>query len=58
MLSKRNDQPTFFDLAVQQRGAANRVLQTLNAKWNSLRPRRVGHTYGIGGRQAGRVGVL
>jgi hypothetical protein len=29
MQSKRNDQPTFFDLAVQQRGAANKVLETI-----------------------------
>jgi hypothetical protein len=29
MQPKRENQPTFFDLAVQQRGAANRVLETI-----------------------------
>jgi hypothetical protein len=28
MQPKRENQPTFFDLAVQQRGGANRVLET------------------------------
>jgi hypothetical protein len=29
MQPKRENQPTFFDLAVQQRGASNRVLETI-----------------------------
>ena len=29
MQPKRENQPTFFDLAVQQRGSANRVLETI-----------------------------
>ena len=30
MQTERNNQPTFFDLAMQQRGGANRVLETIN----------------------------
>ena len=30
MQLKRNNQPTFFDLAIEQRGAANRVLETIS----------------------------
>jgi IS5 family transposase len=59
MQPKRNNQPTFFDMAVQQRGAANKVLETITkevdfteAEW------RVATTYGTGGRPACRVGVL
>jgi IS5 family transposase len=59
MQSKRNDQPTFFDLAVQQRGAANKVLETITREVDfSTAEARVASTYGSGGRPACRVGVL
>src|ERR1700719_3262263 len=59
MQSKRNNQPTFFDLAVQQRGAANKVLETITREVDfSAAEERVAATYGIGGRPACRVGVL
>jgi len=59
MQSKRNDQPTFFDLAVQQRGAANKVLETITREVDfSAAEERVASTYGSGGRPACRVGVL
>src|ERR1700733_3958964 len=59
MQSKRNAQPTFFDLAVQQRGAANKVLETITREVDfSTAEARVASTYGSGGRPACRVGVL
>lgn len=59
MQPKRNDQPTFFDLAVQQRGAANKVLATIAREVDfSEAERRVAATYGAGGRPAHRAGVL
>jgi IS5 family transposase len=59
MRSKRNDQPTFFDLAVQQRGMANKVLDTITREVDfSVAEERVASTYGSGGRPACRVGVL
>src|SRR3984885_3972324 len=59
MQPKRNDQPTFFDLAVQQRGTANKVLETITREVDfSTAEARVASTYGSGGRPACRVGVL
>src|SRR5579872_1032152 len=59
MQTKRNNQPTFFDMAVQQRGAANQVLETITREVDfSEAERRVAATYGTGGRPACRVGVL
>lgn len=59
MQSKRDNQPTFFDLAVQQRGTANRVLETITQEVDfSAAEQRVAETYRSGGRPACRVGVL
>ena len=40
MQPKRENQPTFFDLAVQQRGSANRVLETITREVDFPIPRR------------------
>ncbi len=59
MQPKRQDQPTFFDLAVERRGAANRVLETITQVVDFTEAeQRVGATYGVGGRPASRAGVL
>ncbi len=59
MQTPRDNQPTFFDLAVQQRGASNRVLETIAREVDfSAAEARVAATYSHGGRPAGRVGVL
>ena len=59
MQSKRNNQPTFFDLAVQQRGATNKVLETISREVDfSKAEQQVAATYSNGGRPACRVGVL
>src|ERR1700689_840736 len=59
MQLKRDNQPTFFDIAVQQRGAANKVLDTITREVDfSEAERRVASTYSTGGRPACRVGVL
>ena len=59
MQPKRDNQPTFFDLAMQQRGAANKVLETITREVDfSVAEQRVAGTYGSGGRPACRVGVL
>jgi IS5 family transposase len=59
MQTKRNEQTTFFDLAVQQRGATNRVLETIAREVDfSEAETRVTATYSSGGRPACRVGVL
>lgn len=59
MQTPRDKQPTFFDLAVQQRGGANPVLDTIAREVNfSEAEARVAATYGRGGRPAARVGVL
>ena len=59
MQTERNNQPTFFDLAMQQRGGANRVLETINREVDfSDAEERVAATYRTGGRPACRVGVL
>jgi IS5 family transposase len=59
MQPKRANQPSFFDLAMQQRGAANRVLETIAREVDfSEAEARVAATYSHGGRPACRVGVL
>ena len=59
MQPKRENQPTFFDLAVQQRGSANRVLETIAREVDfTSAEERVAATYSHGGRPACRVGVL
>jgi transposase, IS5 family len=59
MQSQRENQPTFFDLAVQQRGSANRVLETIAREVDFLSAEeRVAATYSKGGRPACRVAVL
>jgi IS5 family transposase len=59
MQTKRSNQPTFFDLAVQQRGAANHVLETIANEVDFREAeQRVAATYSQGGRPACRVGVL
>jgi len=59
MQPQREKQPTFFDLAVQQRGGANRVLETIAREVDfTAAEERVAATYSQGGRPACRVGVL
>jgi IS5 family transposase len=59
MQTKRDNQPTFFDLAVQQRGSCNHVLETIAREVDfSEAEGRVASTYSQGGRPACRVGVL
>ena len=59
MQPKRQNQPTFFDLAIERRGASNRVLETITREVNFTEAEeRVAATYGQGGRPACRVGVL
>ena len=59
MQPKRENQPTFFDLAVQQRGSANRVLETITREVDfTAAEERVAATYRHGGRPACRVAVL
>lgn len=59
MQPKRENQPTFFDLALQQRGGANPVLETIAREVDfSQAEAQVAATYSQGGRPACRVGVL
>src|SRR5664279_1654405 len=59
MQPKRENQPTFFDLAVQQRGSTNRVLETIACEVDfTAAGECVAATYSHGGRPACRVGVL
>jgi IS5 family transposase len=59
MQPQRENQPTFFDLAVQQRGSANKVLETIAREVDfTAAEERVAATYSQGGRPACRVGVL
>jgi transposase, IS5 family len=59
MQIKRDNQSTFFELAVQQRGSANPVLETIAREVNfTVAEERVAATYGRGGRPGCRVGVL
>jgi transposase len=58
-LCREDNQPTFFDLAVQQRGATNKVLETIAREVDFREAeQRVAGTCGAGGRPACRVGVL
>lgn len=59
MQTKRDNQPTFFDMAVQQRGATNKVLETITREVDFREAEeQVAATYSTGGRPACRVGVL
>jgi IS5 family transposase len=59
MQPTRDNQPSFFDLAVQQRGATNRILETITREVDFREAEeRVATTYRHGGRPACRVGVL
>ena len=59
MQPKRENQSTFFDLAVQQRGAANRVLEIIAREVDfGQAEERVAATCSQLGRPACRVGVL
>lgn len=59
MQPSRDNQPTFFDLAVQRRGAINRVLETIAREVDFREAEaQVAATYSHGGRPATRVGVL
>jgi IS5 family transposase len=59
MQSKRDSQPTFFDLAIQQRGAANPVLDTIAREVDFRQAEeQVAATYSQGGRPGCRVAVL
>jgi IS5 family transposase len=59
MQTPRDNQSTFFDLAVQQRGGTNHVLETIACEVDfSQAEAQVAATYSTGGRPACRVGVL
>jgi transposase, IS5 family len=59
MQTPRDHQPTFFDLAVRQRGATNRVLETIAREVDfSEAEARVAATHSHGGRPTTRGGVL
>src|SRR4030081_2594293 len=59
MQPKRQNQPTFFDLAIERRRASNQVLETITSEVNFTEAEeRVAAHYGQGGRPACRVGVL
>src|SRR6267378_6055214 len=59
MQLKPTNQPSFFDLAIEQRGAVNRVLETISKVVDLTEAEeRVAATYSQGGRPACRVGVL
>jgi IS5 family transposase len=59
MQPTRDTQSTFFDLAFQQRGTTNKVLETINREVDfTAAEQQVAATYGTGGRPACAVGVL
>src|SRR5678815_5854973 len=59
MQLKRTNQPSFFDLAIEQRGAVNRVLETISKVVDLTEAEeRLAATYAPRGRPACRVGVL
>lgn len=59
MQTPREKQPTFFDLAIQQRATSNRVLEIIAREVDfSPAEARVASTYSQGGRPACRVGLL
>jgi len=59
MQPKQSNQPSFYDLAIEKRGASNPVLETITLVVDLTEAeRRVAATYSQGGRPACRVGVL
>ena len=59
MQTKRNNQPTFFDMAVQQRGVVNQVLETINREVDFTEAeQRVSATYSSGGGPAAARGCF
>jgi len=59
MQPTRDTQSTFFDLAFQQRGTTNKVLETINQEVDfSAAEQQVAATYSAGGRPACAVGIL
>jgi len=59
MQPNKQNQSTFFDLAIAKRGSSNHVLETINRVVNFTEAEQlVAATYGQGGRPACRVGVL
>lgn len=59
MHTNKDQQTTFFELAVQQRGGANAVLETIAREVDFTEAEaRVAATYRSGGRPACRVGLL
>ena len=59
MEGKLDNQGTFFDMALQQRGCANKVLETIAREVDFREAEeRVASTYKEGGRPGCRVGVL
>src|SRR5215471_1868620 len=59
MQRNKENQSTFFDLAIAHRGASNHVLETITREVDfSQAEAQVAATYGQGGRPACRVGVL
>src|SRR6476660_6538406 len=59
MQPKRQNQSTFFDMAIAQRGASNHILETLTEVVNFTESeQRVAATYSEGGRTACRDGGL
>jgi len=59
MQPKQSNQSSFYDLAVEKRGASNPVLETITLVVDLTEAeRRVAATYSQGGRPACRVGVL
>ena len=59
MQTKRDTQPSFFDMAVEQRGVPNKVLETITREVDFTRAeQQVAATYSAIGRPACRVEVL
>jgi transposase, IS5 family len=59
MQTERDEQATFFDLAIQQRGSANKVLEVISRVVDfTAAEAQVAATYRQGGRPACRTGVL
>ena len=59
MQSARDNQTTFYELAMQQRGGVNHVLETISREVDFREAEaRVAATYAAGGRPGYRVGVL
>jgi transposase, IS5 family len=59
MQPKQDKQTTFFEMAVEQRGGVNTVLETITREIDfTAAEKRVAATYRSGGRPACRVGLL